>query len=142
MIIKIKKYIYELFRKIIKYYLYNDLKLIYTRIDSVAIELINKEQNINRRIDLCDRNNILNLEWLNKLSKTSLSAFIDLWSIKHDTTIISIISRIWWTEKVDFFELRFSSIKELESYIKKIKRPFNSENIYIDKPHWFPFINI
>jgi hypothetical protein len=135
----IKKYLFNKIKNIILYFVYDHIKQynihpLHNRCDRLRDELLGYKNKNDNRFIIQDWNIKFAIQWLDKLSKNSITWMLDVWSMKSDNTMVCIISRMRWQERVEFFENKFSSLKELEEYIKRIK--IQSDNIYIDVPRW------
>lgn len=133
-----KKYFYNKIQKFILYFISEyieefSIKPLHNKIDIQRKEIVNfrfdlsmllKQENINDK-------NIKDLfKIIDKLSKDSITAWLDISSCKKDNTSIVILSRIKWKERIEFIERKFNNIWEIENFIKSIKK--SDENIYID----------
>ena len=134
---KIKQYLFNKIKNIILYFIYDHIKQynivpLHNRCDRLRDELMWLKNKTDNKFIIQDWNIKFCIEWLHKLSNNSITWMLDIWSMKHDNTMVCVISRMRWQERVEFFENKFSSLKELEEYIKNIK--IHSNNIYVDIP--------
>ena len=147
---KLKQYLFNKVRDTILYFLdsysyefyYKGLQ----RLDKIQEEQSKKINDNWKYISTLFEQNILNKEnikdlfkTVNKISKDSVTMWLDISCWKEDGTSIIILSRIKWEERVEFINRRFSNIWEVEKFIKSIKK--DDDNVYIDKAFHYPPIN-
>ena len=147
---KIKQYLFNKIRDTILYFLDSYLYEFYykglQRLDKIQEEQSKKINDNWKYIStLFDQNN-LNKEnikdlfkTLNKISKDSVTMWLDISSCKEDSTFIIVLSRIKWKEIVRSINRRFNNIWELENFVRSIKK--DDDNVYIDKPFYYQPIN-
>lgn len=138
-----KKYFKDLVCKIILYFIWDNLDNIQKNVDWMWIRLnwsINwKIKKMHDEINSKINNKTSRYDdILDRVSKNSVTMWLDISIWKYDSTHIIVLSRIWDKERVEIMTKNFRTMLDVSRFIQRTKTELevdNNNNIYADTPN-------